>query len=310
MEHEHQERYYELGKSYWWLAGKYRIIDDVVRRAFRPTLRTPGSWTSGCGPGNLLDFLAPARTRPTAPTTRRTRCASARNAAIAGSSGPTSTRCPLQAESFDLVTCIDVLEHLADDRQRRGRALPDPATLGRRSRRQRAGLPGALGRPRHALRALRRYTTAEVRAELEEAGFEVGKLTYFEPLFFVAPLDLPQPEEALRPGRRHREARRLRVAAAARQRAPDPSSIAAERFALRHDQLPVRRDAPGRRPRSPAAAEQGHPLNREAGSGLRGGSGGPRRRSRSPTPSSGDASSTSGTSSSTGTRRWSPSFGR
>src|SRR5262245_52258612 len=62
MEHEHQQRYYELGRSYWWLAGKYRIIADAVRRHLPPgatTGRAPRVLDLGCGPGNLLDYLKP-----------------------------------------------------------------------------------------------------------------------------------------------------------------------------------------------------------------------------------------------------------
>jgi SAM-dependent methyltransferase len=181
MELEHQRRYYELGRSYWWLAGKYRIIADVVRRAFRPPRQDPRVLDLGCGPGNLLDDLAP-------------------HGAVFGADysadalGFCAARgfrrlfradfheLPLRSESFDLVTAIDVIEHLADDR----RAVRELYRVLRPS--------GLLVLSVPAFRFLwgehdtiyghhRRYTTGELRARLQEAGFRLSKLSYFEPLF-------------------------------------------------------------------------------------------------------------------------------
>lgn len=185
MEQEHQQRYYDLGRHYWWLAGKYRIIADVLARGFRPTRPRPLVLDVGCGPGNLLDVLA------------------AHGEAFGCDFSSDALRfcigrgyrrlfradfreLPVKAGSFDLVTCIDVLEHLEDD-------------LGAIAELYRIVRPGGLlvlsvpafqflwGDHDTLYGHHRRYTAREVRERLNNAGFEVPRVTYFEPLF-VLPL--------------------------------------------------------------------------------------------------------------------------
>jgi SAM-dependent methyltransferase len=185
MNTEQQQRYYELGRSYWWLAGKYRVIDDVVRRTFRPLRPQPRILDLGCGPGNLLDLIA-------------------RQGDTFGSdfSGDALRFCydrgyhrlfradfhslPIRGESFDLVTCIDVLEHLKEDR----RAFLELARILRPSGLLVVSVPAfqfLWGDHDTIYGHHRRYRTGEVRERLEAVGLEVLKLSYFEPLF-VAPL--------------------------------------------------------------------------------------------------------------------------
>jgi SAM-dependent methyltransferase len=183
MEYEHQERYYRLGKTYWWLAGKYRIIADVVRRRFKPGRPAARVLDLGCGPGNLLDFLSPyGSTYGSDFSADALRFCAGRG--FARLFRADFHFLPVRADSFDLVTCIDVLEHLEDDRR----------AIGELHRILRPG--GMLVVSVPAFQFLwgdhdtlyghhRRYTTGEVRERLTAAGFEMVKLTYFEPLFVV-----------------------------------------------------------------------------------------------------------------------------
>lgn len=185
MERDRQQRYYDLGRTYWWLSGKYRIIDDVVGRSFRPAAARPRVLDLGCGPGNLLDLL----------TT---------HGDIYGSDFSADAlrfcaergyrrlfradfhRLPLASASFDLVTCIDVLEHLEDDR----RAVAELARILRPAGLLVVSVPAFMalwGDHDRLYGHHRRYRTREVRERFEAAGLRVRKLSYFEPLFF-APL--------------------------------------------------------------------------------------------------------------------------
>jgi len=235
MEHEHQQRYYELGKSYWWLAGKYRIIDDAVARRFRPLRPAPTVLDLGCGPGNLLDFLAPHG---------EVYGSDYSSDALQFCAGRGYRRLfradfhslPIRDESFDLVTCIDVLEHLQDDRRAMGelhRILRPSGTLV-------VSVPAfqmLWGDHDTLYGHYRRYTTGEVRAKLEGAGFRISTLTYFEPLFFV-PLWI------------YRNLKKVLVRDGGIEKRDDFVSlpgpintalthmIAAERFAIRHVRFP------------------------------------------------------------------------
>lgn len=185
MEHEHQERYYELGRSYWWLAGKYRIIADVIRRRFKPARRDARVLDLGCGPGNLLDYLAPhGEPFGSDYSSDALRFCAGRGYRRLFRADFHSL--PLRSSSFDLVTCIDVLEHLEDDRS----AFAELVRILR---------PGGLlivsvpafqflwGDHDTLYGHHRRYTTGQVRARMQAVGLCVVKLSYFEPLF-VLPL--------------------------------------------------------------------------------------------------------------------------
>jgi len=235
MEHEHQERYYELGKSYWWLAGKYRIIDDAVRRAFHPSLPHPRVLDLGCGPGNLLDFLAPyGDAYGSDYSSDALRFCSERGYRRLFRADFHSL--PLRGEGFDLVTCIDVLEHLADDRK----AMGELYRILRPSGLLVVSVPAfqVLWGDHDTLYGHhRRYRTAEVRARLEEAGFQVSKLTYFEPLFF-APLWAYRNLKKLFVRDGGIEKRDDFVALPRPVNALLTELIAAERFAIRHVRFP------------------------------------------------------------------------
>jgi len=183
MEHEHQQRYYELGKTYWWLAGKYRIIQDVVKRTFRPTRPRPRVLDLGCGPGNLLDFLVPhGDTYGSDFSADALRFCTARGYRRLFRAD--FHQLPLMSDSFDLVTSIDVLEHLQDDR----RAVSELHRILRPAGLLVVSVPAfqlLWGDHDTLYGHYRRYRTGEVRERLEAAGLRVLKLTYFEPLFFL-----------------------------------------------------------------------------------------------------------------------------
>jgi SAM-dependent methyltransferase len=185
MEHEHQQRYYELGRTYWWLAGKYRIIADVVSRRFKGAGPNARVLDLGCGPGNLLDYLTPFGSVYGSDFSAD---------ALRFCMGRGLTRLfradfhdlPLRSESFDLVTCIDVIEHLDDDR----RAIGELMRILRPSGMLVVSVPAfqfLWGDHDTLYGHRRRYTTGALREKLEAAGLEMVKLSYFEPLF-VAPL--------------------------------------------------------------------------------------------------------------------------
>jgi SAM-dependent methyltransferase len=236
MEREQQQRYYELGNTYWWLAGKYRIVRDVLERHLTPTRgREALLLDLGCGPGNLLDLLAPYGKSYGSDFSQdalrfcferaHTRLFRADFQAL-----------PLPGESFDVVTCVDVLEHLADD----ARALRELHRVLRPS--------GLLVLTVPAFQVLwgdhdelyghhRRYRARELRARLERAGLSVLKLTYLEPLFFV-PLWIYRRWKRLLPRSGGLAKRDDFVDLPAALNRLLGAVIAAERFGIRHLDFP------------------------------------------------------------------------
>lgn len=185
MEHEHQQRYYELGQSYWWLAGKYRIIADVVRRS----LNSDGTGGPtrildlGCGPGNLLDYLAPhGDTFGSDFSQDALRFCAGRGFRRLFRADFHSL--PLRDDSFDLVTCIDVLEHLEDDR----RAIAELVRILRPGGLLVVSVPAFMflwGDHDTIYGHHRRYTTGQIRERFVAAGLRMHRASYFEPLFML-----------------------------------------------------------------------------------------------------------------------------
>jgi SAM-dependent methyltransferase len=255
MQGEHQQRYYDLGRTYWWLAGKYRVLQDVLARVFAPARRPARVLDLGCGPGNMLDVLGA-------------------HGDVFGSdySGEALRFCrergytrlfqadfhdlPVRDGCFDLITCCDVLEHLAHDR----RALGELARI--------LAPGGLLVATVPAFQFLwgdhdtlyghhRRYRAPELRQRLEQVGLEVTRVTYFEPLY-LAPLWLYRNWKKLTTRGGGLAQRDDFVALFRPLNTLMASLVAAERFVLRHFDLPfgvtllALARKPGRRSEPPA----------------------------------------------------------
>jgi len=182
MELELQARYHEVGNSYWWLVGKYEIIMDCIAQLV-PADQSVTVLDAGCGPGNLLDRLRECGnvTGSDLSLDALRFCQSRGYRWLLRSH---LDRLALRSETFDLVTAIDVLEHMPDD-------LAGLREIHRVLR------PGGLviltvpafqvlwGKHDELYGHYRRYRTAQVAALLEASHLDVVKLSYFQPLYFL-----------------------------------------------------------------------------------------------------------------------------
>lgn len=254
MDRQTQERYGELGEGYWWLAGKYRIVADLARCTFEPRSPAPRVLDLGCGPGNFLDMLSSfGRTYGTDFSVRALRYCAARGHARLATADFHDL--PYRGDTFDLVSCLDVLEHLRDDRRAAGELA-------------RVLAPGGLlvmtvpayeflwGDHDVLYGHYRRYRASGLRSRLQEAGLEVLRATYFEPLY-LPPLWLYRRWKLMWKRGAGLEQRDDFVTIGPRLNRFLTELLAAERFVLRHVNLPfgVTIAALARKPGSAVATE-------------------------------------------------------
>ncbi len=108
------ERMAELDAEHWWFVARRQILETLIRREIRPP-RDARILEIGCGTGHNLAMLgqfgqveatelnAAARKIATERLGRRVRSAALPDLSM------------FDAETFDLVALLDVLEHVADD---------------------------------------------------------------------------------------------------------------------------------------------------------------------------------------------------
>jgi SAM-dependent methyltransferase len=165
----------EVDDRHWWYRGR-RL---VVRAELDRLVRSNGNRVldAGCGSGRMLEELkdygevSGVELDPDA-------------AAVASSRGwgevwiGSLERLPWEAETFDLITCLDVLEHTADDRR----------TLGELRRVCKPGGSMLLTVPAYprlwslhdiANHHYRRYSRRSLRLAAIESGWKVGRMTSF-----------------------------------------------------------------------------------------------------------------------------------
>jgi SAM-dependent methyltransferase len=172
MKRGEQQVYYQLGNDYWWLVGKYKVIqgclDRHVAQDERHQMRV---LDAGCGPGNMLDLLSQygqvigVDSEAAALTFCHTR--GFRDLCYAD-----ICNLPVGEDSLDLVVAIDVLEHLDDDMS----ALAQLHRVGRSGGWVCITVPAyefLRGDHDDIFGHKRRYTLREVRSKLEQAGFSM-----------------------------------------------------------------------------------------------------------------------------------------
>jgi SAM-dependent methyltransferase len=174
----------ELDERHWWYRGRRRVLSAVLDGLELP--REARLLDAGCGSGRTLDMLAgygaPAGTElnPLGVQASRQRGHDVEQAAVEA--------LPYADDSFDLVTCLDVIEHTDDD-------VKSLRELRRVTKPQGHLVVTVPAHPwlwsNHDVVNLhrRRYTRRSLRQAAESAGWQIDRMTGFN-LAYLAPAAL------------------------------------------------------------------------------------------------------------------------
>ena len=182
MNREEYEKTYRTEKSFWWFVAKRRLVEALAERALGG--RGGRILDLGCGTGANLEALGRRGEAFGVDLAAEALECSSRRGLTALAAG-NARRLPFREESFDLVTALDLLEHLEDD----------AAVLAEAFRVLRPGgwflattpaYPWLWGAHDLALGHQRRYRRSELGARLKQAGFLPGRLSYFFGMLFPA----------------------------------------------------------------------------------------------------------------------------
>ena len=180
------ERMYRLEDWYWWFVAR-RTAAVQFLKDHAPEERPLRILDAGCGTGGLLDVLA---TWPEVEVTgidfadqALSFCRQRGHRRLAGSD---LTMLPFRSDTFDVVTALDVLEHVAND----ARALEEIFRVLRPGGILIASVPAyqfLWGPHDEALHHFRRYSAPEFAKVVERCGLRVERETYLlSALFPVA----------------------------------------------------------------------------------------------------------------------------
>ena len=175
---------YEVEETHWWFVGRRRILKSFVAAIAEKMAKTDLQMLDiGCGTGANLEMLAEfgdaqgVDLSAEALTFCRTR-------GLEHVKQGEAENLPYEDKSFDLVTGLDVVEHLDDDLA----GLKEMHRVLRPSGRALVFVPAFMflwGVQDDVSNHRRRYTLAEIKDVLQRAGFEVERATYANITFFA-----------------------------------------------------------------------------------------------------------------------------
>ena len=182
MQSHHYPILYQVEDTHWWYVGRRRIIQSLVEKIYT-TLKIQRILDVGCGTGANLKMLAAygkaegVDISPQAVDFCHERgLDSVKLGAI--------EQLPYENDSFELVTALDVIEHLDDDiaglREMRRVLRPDGRIL--------VFVPAFMflwGVQDDVSNHRRRYTLPSLLKAVEEAGFSVEWSSYANISFFL-----------------------------------------------------------------------------------------------------------------------------
>lgn len=172
----------EYGDSYWWFAGKNKIVLDFARKIARFFSHDPRILDIGCGRGEMLESLGKlgkvvavdnsdnlqAWTNP--PNCRLIQCDG-------------NVLC-FKDNLFDLVIMLDILEHFEDDfgalMEAYARLKPGGCLL-----MTVPAVPSLYGNHDILLKHFRRYSQKSVLELVQRTGFKVERITHWNFFLFL-----------------------------------------------------------------------------------------------------------------------------
>jgi SAM-dependent methyltransferase len=184
MQAHHYPILYEVEETHWWYLGRRRIIASLVEKICR-TLgnRNPRILDVGCGTGANLKMLAAYGSAEGVDISSQAVEFCRQRGLDSVKLGPIE-QLPYEDGSFDLVTALDVIEHLDDDvaglREIRRVLVSDGQVL--------VFVPAFMflwGVQDDVSNHRRRYTLPSLLRAVEAAGFRVEWSSYANISFFV-----------------------------------------------------------------------------------------------------------------------------
>jgi SAM-dependent methyltransferase len=189
MQSHHYPILYQVEDTHWWYVGRRRIIRSLVEK-IRATLNTsnPRILDVGCGTGANLKMLADYG-RAEGVDISPQAVEFCRERGLDSVKLGAAEQLPYENDSFELVTALDVIEHLDDDVA----GLREMRRVLRQDGRVLLFVPAFMflwGVQDDVSNHRRRYTLPSLVRAVEEAGFAVewssyANISYFLPVLFV-----------------------------------------------------------------------------------------------------------------------------
>lgn len=180
-------------ERHWWFVGRRRIINSFLQRLCRDLRAThagqdkPGSTLNildvGCGTGANLEMLSQFGEARGVDVSAEA-LSFCRKRGLTNVKQGAAEALPYEADSFDLVTGLDVVEHLDDDLA----GLREMRRVLRHGGRTLLFVPAFMflwGVQDDVSNHRRRYTLKELKQVVGEAGLEVERATYVNLTFFA-----------------------------------------------------------------------------------------------------------------------------
>lgn len=183
METTFYREYFELEDTHWWFVGRrtilLRMLDRYFGRSDDPSRRI---LDFGCGTGMMLEHLARYGTAEGVEASEEA-ISFCRARGLERVQRLEHGRLPFEDGAFDLVTALDVIEHVEDDlgllRDLRRVARPGGTLL-----LTVPAFPFMWGPQDEISHHYRRYVAAGLRERMSAAGWKLSRLTYFNTLLF------------------------------------------------------------------------------------------------------------------------------
>lgn len=231
MQSHHYPILYEVEETHWWYVGRRRIIQYLVEKICTTLNPNPRILDVGCGTGANLKMLA-AYGRAEGVDISSQAVDFCRERGLDSVRLGAAEQLPYENGSFDLVTALDVVEHLDDDVA----GLREMRRVLRRDGRVLLFVPAFMflwGVQDDVSNHRRRYTLPGLLKAVEAAGFSVEWSSYANISFFLPVLAVRSVMRWL--GLRADTEYGINISP---MNGPFSRLFAAERFVLKHGTLP------------------------------------------------------------------------